>query len=150
MRWYQRSIDELLDEYQKTHTQSLNVQLHTICVPLIVWSLMLLIASFSLHLLNLVLCALFLLYGHWHFKLALCAWVFFGLMYVAMASIPEHYHLMIGAFVFVVAWIGQFVGHYYEGKKPAFLDDLIFLPVGPLWVIQKCLNAFNIQLDEKQ
>ncbi len=29
----------------------------------------------------------------------------------------------------------QFVGHYYEGKKPAFVDDVSGLIVGPLFVV---------------
>ena len=44
-----------------------------------------------------------------------------------------------GAFyilIFTLAWIGQFVGHRIEGKKPSFLKDVFFLLIGPLWVIQ--------------
>jgi uncharacterized membrane protein YGL010W len=37
--------------------------------------------------------------------------------------------------LFVLAWIGQFIGHQIEGKKPSFLDDVRFLLVGPLFVL---------------
>jgi uncharacterized membrane protein YGL010W len=37
--------------------------------------------------------------------------------------------------VFVVAWIGQFIGHKIEGKKPSFFKDLQFLLVGPMWLL---------------
>ena len=37
--------------------------------------------------------------------------------------------------VFVVAWIGQFIGHKIEGKKPSFLQDLQFLLIGPAWLL---------------
>jgi uncharacterized membrane protein YGL010W len=37
--------------------------------------------------------------------------------------------------VFVVAWIGQFIGHAYEGKRPSFFKDVLFLMIGPLWLI---------------
>lgn len=37
--------------------------------------------------------------------------------------------------IFVVAWILQFVGHKLEGKKPAFLQDLQFLLIGPIWLL---------------
>ncbi|SCZ13581.1 DUF962 domain-containing protein [Pseudomonas sp. NFACC37-1] len=40
-----------------------------------------------------------------------------------------------GLGMFVVGWAIQFVGHYYEGRKPAFVDDLIGLIVGPLFVV---------------
>jgi len=36
--------------------------------------------------------------------------------------------------LFIVGWVFQFVGHYYEGKSPAFLTNLLHLLVGPLWV----------------
>jgi uncharacterized membrane protein YGL010W len=39
--------------------------------------------------------------------------------------------------VFVAAWIGQFVGHKIEGKKPSFLTDLTYLLIGPAWVLAK-------------
>ncbi len=39
--------------------------------------------------------------------------------------------------VFVVAWIGQFVGHKIEGRKPSFLTDLTYLLIGPIWVLNK-------------
>ena len=40
-----------------------------------------------------------------------------------------------GLGLFVVGWIIQFIGHYYEGRKPAFVDDLMGLVVGPLFVV---------------
>ncbi|HRE18494.1 MAG TPA: DUF962 domain-containing protein [Rhodocyclaceae bacterium] len=39
----------------------------------------------------------------------------------------------IGLFVF--GWVLQFIGHYYEGKKPAFVDDIMGLAIGPLFVV---------------
>jgi uncharacterized membrane protein YGL010W len=39
-----------------------------------------------------------------------------------------------GLGLFVVGWIVQFVGHWYEGRKPAFLDDVVGLLIGPLFV----------------
>jgi uncharacterized membrane protein YGL010W len=37
--------------------------------------------------------------------------------------------------IFVIAWIGQFIGHKIEGKKPSFLDDVKFLLIGPIWLL---------------
>ena len=42
--------------------------------------------------------------------------------------------------VFVLAWIGQFYGHKIEGKKPSFFEDLAFLLIGPLWVVEAFLR----------
>lgn len=48
--------------------------------------------------------------------------------------------LQVSITVFVLAWIGQFIGHKIEGRKPSFLQDLAFLLIGPLWV-----NRFLLQ-----
>jgi uncharacterized membrane protein YGL010W len=39
--------------------------------------------------------------------------------------------------IFILAWIGQFIGHRIEGSRPKFLKDLQFLLIGPLWVTKK-------------
>ena len=36
-----------------------------------------------------------------------------------------------------LAWIGQLIGHKLEGKKRALLHDLVFLPIGPAWLMSK-------------
>ena len=62
--------------------------------------------------------------------------VLFTLVYAiclaAIAILPVGFKFWFG--VFVVAWIGQFVGHKIEGKKPSFFEDLQFLLIGPAWV----------------
>lgn len=40
-----------------------------------------------------------------------------------------------GLGLFVLGWMIQFVGHWFEGRKPAFVDDLKSLLVGPLFVV---------------
>ena len=42
---------------------------------------------------------------------------------------------MVAAAVFIVAWIGQFIGHAIEGRKPSFFEDVKFLLVGPAWLL---------------
>lgn len=37
--------------------------------------------------------------------------------------------------LFVLLWIGQFIGHYIEGKKPSFFQDIQFLLIGPAWLM---------------
>jgi uncharacterized membrane protein YGL010W len=45
---------------------------------------------------------------------------------------------------FVVGWTCQFVGHYYEGRKPAFADDLVGLLVGPMFVALEALAPLGL------
>lgn len=39
--------------------------------------------------------------------------------------------------LFVIGWIFQFVGHYFEGKPPEFFRDWRFLFVGLRWWVAK-------------
>ncbi|EQD61676.1 membrane protein containing DUF962 [mine drainage metagenome] len=41
------------------------------------------------------------------------------------------------AVIFVAAWVGQFFGHAIEGRRPKFLQNIMFLLIGPLWVVLK-------------
>jgi uncharacterized membrane protein YGL010W len=53
--------------------------------------------------------------------------------------------------IFVVGWVFQFVGHFYEKKKPAFVDDLVGLVIGPLFVLAEAvfLLGFRKQLQQR-
>jgi len=72
--------------------------------------------------------------------LALCCWI--GL---ALASLPTNQWLAWGIGLFVVGWIIQFVGHGFEGRKPAFMDDLKSLLVGPLFVVAELAFMFGLR-----
>jgi uncharacterized membrane protein YGL010W len=47
--------------------------------------------------------------------------------------------------LFVIAWIGQFIGHHYEGKKPSFFKDVQFLMIGPLWLLSFVYRKLGIR-----
>lgn len=71
--------------------------------------------------------------------LALIAWAGSG-----VADWSTGAWLAVGLGSFVVGWTLQFVGHYFEGRKPAFVDDLSSLFVGPLFVVAEA--AFMLGL----
>ena len=50
----------------------------------------------------------------------------------------------LGVALFVVGWVFQFVGHYFEGRKPAFVDDMVGLLVGPMFVVAEWLIALGL------
>ena len=47
--------------------------------------------------------------------------------------------------IFIVSWIGQFIGHKIEGKKPSFFQDIQFLLIGPLWLLSFVYNKIGIK-----
>jgi uncharacterized membrane protein YGL010W len=54
------------------------------------------------------------------------------------------YHLLVSVAIFVGAWIGQFIGHNIEGKKPSFFKDLQFLLIGPAWLLHFLFKSVGL------
>jgi uncharacterized membrane protein YGL010W len=63
----------------------------------------------------------------------------------AMAVLATAPWLLWGVGLFAVGWVIQFVGHYYEGRKPAFVDDVMGLLVGPLFVVAEWAFALGLR-----
>ncbi len=49
-----------------------------------------------------------------------------------------------GVGLFVVGWGIQYVGHWYEGRKPALTDDIVGLLVGPMFVVLEALAMVGL------
>jgi uncharacterized membrane protein YGL010W len=45
-----------------------------------------------------------------------------------------------GVGLFVLGWIFQFIGHAFEGNKPSFFANPVYLLVGPLWTLRRVLG----------
>ena len=65
----------------------------------------------------------------------------------ALAAGSTGLWLAAGGGLFVLGWVIQFVGHIFEGKKPAFVDDLVGLLVGPLFVVAEAGFALGLRRD---
>ena len=72
---------------------------------------------------------------------------FFSLLGVITISFLNNtdYRLEISIVLFVLAWIGQFIGHKIDGVKPSFFEDLKFLLIGPAWLIGFTYNKLEIK-----
>jgi uncharacterized membrane protein YGL010W len=46
----------------------------------------------------------------------------------------------LGVGLFVAGWILQFIGHAFEGNKPSFFSNPVFLVIGPLWTLRRALG----------
>ena len=55
-----------------------------------------------------------------------------------------------GLGLFAVGWVIQFIGHYYEGRKPAFLDDVMGLLIGPLFVVAELGFVLGLRKEVQQ
>ena len=137
-RMSKRSLEQWLSEYAVSHQNLINKKIHWLCVPTIFVSILGMGMSLSVWL-TLILSALVLLfYMQLSTPLFIAMGLFILICLAVMATLP--FGFKIWAAIFVVAWIGQFVGHKIEGKKPSFFEDLQFLLIGPAWVINSLMN----------
>lgn len=135
-----RSLNNYLTEYSKSHQNVINIKIHTICVPAIMWSLLGFLSTFVIyaevnaaHLLALISLIFYTTFKN--IKLLMTMLIVLALCLFSFEYIIE-LRIFTGV-VFVLAWIGQFYGHKVEGQKPSFFEDLLFLLIGPLWVFKK-------------
>lgn len=145
-----RTTTDLLSQYAEYHRDQRNIVSHFIGVPMIVFAVGVLLARPIFMLGGLILspawvaCALatawYLTRGNVVLGLAVsvCTAVLMLLAHrVADGSVGAW--LGWGVAVFAIGWLIQFVGHWYEGKKPAFVDDIVGLLVGPMFVTAEAM-----------
>ena len=129
-----RKIDELFERYGESHRNPANKAIHWICVPLITWSVLAAlwawypVAAYA----GIGLALVF--YAWLSPSLALGMLAVFALMVYPLTLFGTR-AFTVAAVVFVLAWIGQFIGHMIEGRKPSFFDDVKFLLIGPAWLL---------------
>ncbi|OCW30149.1 DUF962 domain-containing protein [Pseudomonas aylmerensis] len=155
-----KSLVDHLSQYAAYHRDPRNIASHFIGIPLIVVAVAVLLsrpewAVGSLRLSPAVLVALFSAWFYLRLELALgvLMTVLMGLSVWAghvLAAQSTLVWLSSGIGMFVVGWVIQFVGHYYEGRKPAFVDDVSGLIVGPLFVVAELAFWLGLRQGLKQ
>lgn len=154
---YSRKINQLLSEYGESHQNKINKTIHWICVPIIFFSTFGLIRSIPvpefmatipyLSWASVILTLALIYYLILSFPLFL-GFVLFGAIVVMgneiIYSYGKLYLLIFSTVVFILAWIGQFIGHKIEGKKPSFFKDLQFLLIGPAWLMHFIYKKIGI------
>lgn len=154
-------LEQLLSQYAAYHLDRKNVITHFIGIPLIVFSIICLtarvgivVSMYELTFASLVLTLTILYYLRLDLIFAAIMAIIFVAVYpfaYAIAQLPMASWLGWSIGIFVVGWVFQFIGHFYEKKKPAFMDDLIGLAIGPLFVLAELvfLLGFRKELEQK-
>jgi uncharacterized membrane protein YGL010W len=152
-----KTLVDHLSQYALYHRDQRNIWTHLVGVPMIVLAVATLLARPSLDMAGMpislativiVLSALFYLRLELMFGL-LMSILMLGVLVFAQwaAALNTSLWLTIGLGGFVVGWIIQFIGHYYEGKKPAFVDDLSGLAIGPLFITAEVVFMLGLRKD---
>ncbi len=154
-----QSLESLLDDYGQTHQHIANKIIHWLCVPVIVWAVVALLWSIPFPAdwrsetipLNWAAAAL-VLTQLYYFSLSLRLGLGLLLYNLTMLWITSLVALnaaaplwLIASVLFVVAWIGQFIGHMIERARPAFLKDIQFLLIGPAWLMSALYRFLGLR-----
>lgn len=156
-----KKIDRLLSEYGESHQNKTNKAIHWICVPLIFFSIVALVASIPGNPLRSVLpegsafdnwaTIVLVFVAIYYFSLSpalALAMILFAVLCLSAAHLLARLNFaplwVMAIVIFVVAWIGQFYGHKVEGKKPSFFKDVQFLLIGPAWLMHFIYKKLGI------
>jgi len=159
-----KSIEEQLARYKSVHLNQKNINTHFIGVPLIVLAVTLMLSTvafeitfddlfttpltlhFTLAIVIFSVVALYYLVLHRLLALGMFAYIVVNLFAAHLLSdIEGIFYLAIG--LFVIGWVIQFLGHYYEKAKPAFVDDLSQFLIGPLFLMAEVYFMLGIEAD---
>ena len=138
-----RNVDRLLERYGEFHRNPANKAIHWVCVPLIVWSVLAALWTFSPLAVYAAIGVMTVFYLWLSLPLALGMLGVMALMVWPLTLLGSH-ALIVSIAVFVAAWIGQFIGHIVEGRKPAFLEDVRSLLIGPAWLLADLYRRLGI------
>lgn len=149
-----KTLLDQLSNYADYHRSERNITTHLIGVPMIVLALMVLLSrptwvvndlALSPAVFIVVVLLLYYLRLHIAMGLIMSALLVSGLFLSAwVATLDDAIWLATGIGGFLLGWVIQFVGHYFEGRKPAFFDDVMGLAIGPLFVVAEVLFKLGL------
>lgn len=144
-----KTTEHWLDLYGESHQNKTNKLIHRICVPLIMFSLIGLLSNIKIFQNFDCSYLLFIVASMFYISLGIKVFLMMQILVLPMLLIVhllkmESSFLYVYLSIFIVAWIGQFIGHKIEGKKPSFFQDIQFLLIGPIWILPKSLHRYLI------
>jgi uncharacterized membrane protein YGL010W len=153
-----RTASQWLAEYGSSHRNPTNEALHWVCVPVILWSALgffwitpfptaIRAAVPQANWATLIASAALIYYALLSLRLALGILPLLALMLWSIATLNRHPPApmwLVCTTLFVLAWIGQFIGHAIEKRRPSFFKDVQFLLIGPIWLLANVYRRLGI------
>ena len=154
------ALEQHLTQYAAYHRDRRNIATHFIGIPMIVVAIMSFLARPVLTLAGLPFPGLSispalvlylagtLYYLRLDLRFGLTMAVLNGLalwLGLQMAALDWSHWFGWSLGIFVGGWALQALGHYWEGRKPAFMDDIRGLAIGPLFVVAEAGFALGFR-----
>ena len=148
-----RNLEQQITRYAAYHRDRRNIATHFMGVPMIVFSVVLALVPWTIMGVNVALIAIgaaavfYLILDVTLGTVALALLFFSYLVAIYLNARLDHTAVILGlaALLFVFGWMIQFIGHQYEGLKPAFTDDIVGLAIGPLFVVTEVFFALGLK-----
>ena len=140
-----KTQQQWFEQYSQSHQNLTNKRIHNVAVPVIYWSVIALlwsvpvvsIVTVEINLAVLILLPVMVFY----WRLSGNVFIRMALLSIFSCLVAELIHLSdlvlwkLAVAVFCTAWVLQFIGHKIEGARPSFFTDLVFLLIGPAWIV---------------
>ena len=156
-----KNIHDWLNAYGESHQNSTNKAIHWVCVPAITFTLLGLLSlvnynfmlnngNYNINLAGVLIIIAILFYLRLSISLSIGMIIFTGVCMHFITTFSEvctnqelfKYYII----TFIIAWIGQFIGHKIEGKKPSFFEDIQLLLIGPAWLLSFIYKKLKIKI----
>jgi len=140
-----------LAAYTSYHTDWRNRATHFIGIPMIVFAVMLALVTVKIWAVNLGVFAAGAMIGAWlglerriGLAMLLPMLLLLALALWLAAALPLAAVLWLALGLFVAGWALQLIGHGFEGRRPAFADNLGQLVIGPMFLMAEMLEAAEV------
>ncbi len=148
-----KSAVEQLSTYKSVHLNPQNIKTHFIGVPMIIWSAFLMLGTIRFdwqdYQISVAMILTVLVLGYYmalHMRLALGLVLFIlPVLYTSEQVVHTSHPFIIAISIFVIGWVMQFIGHHYEKAKPAFMDDLNQLLIGPFFLMAELYFMMGLE-----
>ncbi|WP_299794061.1 DUF962 domain-containing protein [uncultured Shewanella sp.] len=153
-----KSAEEQLSTYKSVHLNPKNIRTHFVGIPLIIWSLFLLLnlipvkffaldePAISINVAGAFTIGVLIYYFRLHARLAIGLTLFIiPVLYTSNLAAQLKWGLWIAISVFIIGWVFQLIGHKYEKAKPAFVDDLNQLLIGPFFLMAEVYFMLGLE-----
>ncbi len=147
-----RTLEQHITQYAAYHRDQRNINTHFVGIPMIVFGVLLAFSQISFGSVHagwlVAVVAMFyylLLDRPLGFAMAIYLFVTTAVASLVTAKTSVPIALILAAVIFVAGWALQFLGHKYEGVKPAFTDDVMGLAIGPLFVMTEVFFLLRLK-----
>ncbi len=152
-----KTLEDQLSNYAAYHRDSRNIATHFVGIPLIVVAVAVLLSrpaivlggglpSISAALVAAVVTAAYYLRLDLRLGALMAVLLALSVAFGAWSAAQStSLWLAIGVGGFVAGWVIQFIGHVFEGRKPAFVDDIMGLIIGPLFVVAEAVFLLGLR-----